>query len=433
MILSGWLIALVLCSLGEAITSMQYRRVPIFLGANILSAAIPFLLLPLLTRVLTPADYGTVAMFGVFLAVFASIAGLSVHGAVGIRYFELSKERLAQFIGACFVLLLTSTAVTACLVFVGGYWWRSVWGVPIGWIVVAALTAGMQFVISTCLALWQSSGNVVSYGILQIGQSIFNIGLTLVFVLYLGMNWEGRALGQAMAIFAFGLLCFFLLYRSGHIAFPADDKGDYSYALNFGVPLVPHALGGMLIIFGGRFIVVTLGSEHDVGIYMVPLQFVLGLSLIFDAINKVFHPYLLQMAKDQVDKRKVVRTVYKIMGANFLISLCAGISIYFLYPLIVGKAFISGRELIWVLVLAAFIQSIYYLTAIFINIANRNSYLARNTFFSGCIGMTATWFLVGKYGLTGAALGYLLTEVISTSLNWHSSNKVYPLPWLMFE
>jgi len=412
---------------------MQYRRIPIFLGANILSAAIPFLLLPLLTRVLTPADYGTVAMFGVFLAVFASVAGLSAHGAVGIRYFELSKERLAQFIGACFVLLLISTAITASLVFIGGYWWRSLWGVPIEWIVVAALAAGMQFIISICLALWQSSGNVVSYGILQVGQSILNIGLTLMFVLYLGMNWEGRVLGQAVAILVFGVLCFFLLYRSGSIAYPADDKGDYSFALNFGIPLVPHALGGMLIIFGGRFIVATLGGEHDVGIYMVPLQLILGLSLIFDAINKVFHPHLLQMAQGQIDKRKIVRTVYKIMIVNFFVSLCAGISIYLLYPLVVGKDFISGRELIWVLTLAAYIQSIYYLTAIFINVANRNSYLARNTFFSGCIGMAATWALVAKYGLIGAAFGYLVTEVISTSLNWHSSNKVYPLPWLMLE
>jgi O-antigen/teichoic acid export membrane protein len=432
MILTAWSIVWVGLS-GQAATNMLYRRVPIFLGANILSAAIPFLLLPLLTRVLTPADYGTVAMFGVFLAVFASITGLSVHGAVTIRYFELSKERLAEFIGACFVLLLISTAITTVLVFAAGYWWRSMWGVPAGWLVIAALTAGMQFVISTCLALWQSSGNVVSYGILQVGQATFNIGLTLIFVLYLGMNWEGRVLGQVTAIFAFGLLCFFLLYRSGNVAYPADGKSDYYYALSFGAPLVPHALGGMLIIFGGRFIIATLGSEHDVGIYMVPLQLILGLSLIFDAVNKVFHPHLLQMVKGQVDKKKIVRTVYKVMGANFFISLCAGLSIYFLYPLVVGKAFILGRELIWVLVLAAYIQSIYYLTAIFINIANKNSYLARNTFFSGCIGMAATWGLVVQYGLIGAAYGYLLTELISTALNWHSSNKVYPLPWLMLE
>ena len=55
---------------------------------NAISAAISLLVLPVLTRVLTPEEYGRVAMFSVVLTLFGAFTGLNVHGAIGIRYFE---------------------------------------------------------------------------------------------------------------------------------------------------------------------------------------------------------------------------------------------------------------------------------------------------------------------------------------------------------
>lgn len=49
-----------------------FGNAAIYLGANILNAGIPFLLLPILTRVLTPADYGIVAMFSVVVSILGA-------------------------------------------------------------------------------------------------------------------------------------------------------------------------------------------------------------------------------------------------------------------------------------------------------------------------------------------------------------------------
>ena len=81
----------------------------IYFGANILNAAIPFFLLPILTRVLSPADYGTIAMFGICLSIISAFTGLSVHGAIGVRYFQLNKEELAEYVVTCMGILVVST------------------------------------------------------------------------------------------------------------------------------------------------------------------------------------------------------------------------------------------------------------------------------------------------------------------------------------
>src|SRR5690606_34839927 len=60
----------------------------IYLLSNILNAALPFALLPILTRYLGPAQYGEVAMFQTFLATLAAFTGLSVQGAAARKYYD---------------------------------------------------------------------------------------------------------------------------------------------------------------------------------------------------------------------------------------------------------------------------------------------------------------------------------------------------------
>ncbi|NAZ72139.1 oligosaccharide flippase family protein, partial [Vibrio toranzoniae] len=58
----------------------------IYLVSNIITAIIPFAMLPILTRFLTPSEYGEIAMFQVLIGVLSTFVGLNVNGAV-IREF----------------------------------------------------------------------------------------------------------------------------------------------------------------------------------------------------------------------------------------------------------------------------------------------------------------------------------------------------------
>src|SRR5690606_17991832 len=91
----------------------------IYLFSNILNALVPFALLPILTRYLTPAEYGEVAMFQTWIAALAACTGLSVQGAAERKFYDigLTEQELRCFIGACLQVLLLSTAWSFCVVF----------------------------------------------------------------------------------------------------------------------------------------------------------------------------------------------------------------------------------------------------------------------------------------------------------------------------
>jgi len=68
------------------------KKVSIYTSANILVKAIPFLLLPVLTRYLSPSDYGIIAIFQVILAFLIVFIGLNSNGAVMVNFFKLDKQ-----------------------------------------------------------------------------------------------------------------------------------------------------------------------------------------------------------------------------------------------------------------------------------------------------------------------------------------------------
>ncbi|HVL01538.1 MAG TPA: oligosaccharide flippase family protein, partial [Dongiaceae bacterium] len=93
--------------------------VGIYLIASVINAAIPFLLLPVLTRYLEPAEYGEVAVFQVWVSMIGALCGLSVHGAAGRKYYDFdegSENHLGEFIVACVCLLVLSTAALTLMV-----------------------------------------------------------------------------------------------------------------------------------------------------------------------------------------------------------------------------------------------------------------------------------------------------------------------------
>ncbi|MBI4863767.1 MAG: hypothetical protein HY815_26425 [Candidatus Riflebacteria bacterium] len=87
-----------------------FRATAVYCVSRVINGAIPFLLLPIMTRYLTPFDYGVLSMFGVLVAVALPLVTLSLHGAVGVRYFDGDRAGLPNYVGNCFLVVLVATA-----------------------------------------------------------------------------------------------------------------------------------------------------------------------------------------------------------------------------------------------------------------------------------------------------------------------------------
>ena len=408
-----------------------FGNASIYLGANMLNAIVPFLLLPVLTRVLTPADYGIVAVFSVMASIFGAFTGLSVYGAVGVRYFQLERAALARYVGACVVILLASTAFVLVVIWGMGNWLADRVEVSANWLLVAVLMSGTQMLISIQLSLYQVAHKAKQYAALQISQAITAAGISLFLILGVGMAWEGRLLGQVIPVAIFGTLTLYLLSRNRQIAMPDAGEGHVVDALKFGVPLIPHVIGGLLISAVDRLVIVNLLDVTQAGIYVVALQLGQALGLLTQSFNSAYAPWLIQTLskKDSSGDKLIVKGTYLYFIVIILIALIYGWSAPYFIEFLVGGEFKSASDFVIYIAVGHAFGGMYYMVANYIFYANKTAYLAWITFAAGLLDFCATYFLVQSNGLMGAAQAFALSQAVFFLGTWWFAQKSHPMPW----
>lgn len=404
----------------------------IYLLTSALSAAIPFLLLPVLTRVLSPADYGIVAMFGLMLAVFGAFTGINVHGAISVRYFQLGREELAAYVSTCLAILAASTAVTGLVVVLAGSWLSELTSVPADWLLVAVVVAGLQFVVNVRLSLWQVTGRAHAYGALVLSQGFLNAAASLLLVLAIGMGWEGRVIGQVLAACCCAAIAIWHLWRTEFIRPPTTWRKHATDALSFGIPLIPHVMGGLLIVAADRFVIVNILGTTEAGIYMVALQVAQVIGFATDSFNKAFTPWLMKRlaGSEAASRLAIVRGTYVYFAVILAAAWLYGALAPAMLELLVGGSFQAAGTLVIYLALGFAFGGCYFMVTSYIFFESRTGLIAGVTLFSGLVNILLAIVLVSRYGLEGAALAFMLSNAMTFAISWWMAQKVHPMPWL---
>lgn len=406
----------------------------VYLASNLLNAAIPFLLLPVLTRYLNLAEYGQVAIFMTLIAALGAITGLNTNGSAGRKYYDhgLSGNEFALFIGSCLWILVVSSLLVFLVLWAFQGRFAHWLALPPHWVLwaVAASTAG--FIIQLRLGQWQVRKQARSYGILQVGQSLMNMLLSLLLVVGLSLGGEGRMMGLLATSLAFAALGLYLLARDGLSAI-AWRSAYVKEALAFGVPLVPHVAGLFLLSVTDRIVVTTELGVAQTGLYHVAAQLAGALGILFDAFNKAYVPWLYErLQRDRADdKKRIVCLTYAYFAAALLMA-----GIMFLFgPLIVrllaGPRYAEAGTVIGWIALGHAFGGMYLMVTNYVFYSKRTGLLSLSTISAGIINVVLLVVLVNLIGLVGAgiAFAFALAMAIRFLLTWWVAQIRHPMPW----
>ena len=413
--------------------SKLIRSAGVYTAANLANAAIPFLMLPVLTRVLPPSGYGVIAMYGAVLGIMSAFTGLSADGAVSVRYVDREGTDFPRYVGSCLYLLLGSTLATLLVVSLLGAPLSRFTSIPVFWLLMAVPTSACTFLCNVRLGIWIMSHRSVAYGSFQVLQSALNMGLSLLFVLWFRQGYQGRLWGQSAALGLFATLALVSLVR-GKLASFSPCREYLRDALAFGVPLVPHVIGICLIGLADRFIINQKLGLTEAGIYLVAVQLGMGLSVLSDAFNKAFVPWLYNQLKlDSAEARcQIIRGTWAYFaGALGIAGLVAALS-YWIVLFVAGPKYLGAAgALAWQALGQAFL-GMYLMVTNYIFYARRTRPLALITFISGGLSLSLTWLLVPLLGISGAGLSFALSMCVRFLLTWTLAQRVCPMPWLSF-
>lgn len=403
-----------------------------YLVSNTVNAAIPFALMPVLTRALGPVQYGQVGMFQMLVAALAAVTGLCVHGAANRKYYDMrdNGSELAEFIGSCLQILAVSTLATLALIWALSDRLAEWSGLTAGWIVAAGVVSAGGVVVNIRLGQWQVRGHARRYGVFQVSQGLLVMLLSLLLVLVLLMGSAGRMLAQLLVVALFAAAALYSLRRDRLASF-RWRPGYIREALAFGVPLVPHVAGIFLLGAVDRAVINDILGLHDVGVYMVAVQLALGMAIVFDAVNKAYVPWLFErLQRDQShEKHALVRWTY----VHFALSLLAagGLALFgpHIVSLVAGPGYEAAAQALGWLALGQAFSGMYLMVTNYVFYSKRTGWLAVATISSGALNVALLLVLVPAYGLRGAGMAFAISMAVRFLFTWALAHRSHPMPW----
>jgi O-antigen/teichoic acid export membrane protein len=407
------------------------RAGAIYALANFASAGVPFLLLPILTRILTPEDYGFVVSFAMIMTLCGSVAGLSAHAAVGVAWFKRPRDELQLFVGSALAVATVSTLGVAGLMAVFLWAYPSMGAhIGAGWGALAAIAAGANVIWQCRLVLWQSQQRPVPYALLQFGASVFNVSLSLVAVLALGLGAAGRNGGIVIAFCLMAVAAVWHLVRADEARF-ATDRANARSILAFGVPLIPHALAGVLLATADRWMVSVQLGGAALGVYGAVAQLGMVMAILSDAFGKAFNPWLYAKlsADGEEGRQRAVGAIYTAIPLLIVVAAVVGIVVYVAAGFLLGEAYQDARGLLHWFIIGGACTGIYLCASGLYFFSGRLGRLALVSMSVTGVGTLITWQLIGMQGVAGAAIGYAATQALLALATLVVAMITFELPW----
>lgn len=410
------------------------RGASVYLFSNIISAAVPFLLLPVLTRYLTPEEYGEIAMFQVLVGVFSAFVGVNVNGAI-VRYYynnkDTSNSDISSYIGVSIIILLISIIIVSSVLFFSTEYISSLINLSDKYIYMAVLVSAFTFLMKIRLSQYQIRELPLKYSYIQVSNTSLSVIITLVLTIEYSYGSDGRINGLLISSIIVGGISIYLLVKEKLLSFNHLNKENFQDALSYGVKIIPHILGIFLLSTIDRFVIGSNIGLSEAGVYMSAAQLAMVLSIVFDGINKAYVPWLFSILKrdDDIEKVKVVKLTY-----IYIISLVIMMPfLFYLSPYIVkiilGDEFSGAANIIGLMLVAQCFSGIYLMFTNYIIYEKKTGKLSLVTIFCGGGHVFLSMLLIGNHGIYGVALSLLIIMFFRALITFYIASKCCNIKW----
>jgi O-antigen/teichoic acid export membrane protein len=408
---------------------------------HITTRLLTFLLLPYYSFHLTPAEYGEVTLYFLFIAVVQTFYFYGLDIAY-LRYFGLTKEPAEQkrITGTAVTLsLLTSAAFTLVI------WLLSV---PIGHILIKSpvhpeitapmirICAGILFfdTLSTFpFILLRGLMRPVRFATVKLVNVAVNIGLNVWFVGTLDLSVSGILWANLIAS-AVSLLV--LLPDLRRYFTPALDRSLISEMVVFGLPNVPTYLFVMLVELADRKFVEVYRGLDEAGLYSAGYKLGMFMAVVTGAFRFAWQPFFLSHAQEENAPRLFARvmTYYLLITATLFLALS-----FFVYPLVthqwpgighlIAPSYWPGLAVFPIILLAHIFDGVYANLMVGIYLKKMTRRLPMVTGAAAVATVVLNFWLVPIYGMMAAAWITLFAFMLQAILLWFVVRRFYSVDY----
>jgi O-antigen/teichoic acid export membrane protein len=409
----------------------------IYFGFDGINKALPFIIIPIIAKYITTAEFGLITNFLILVQVLYALCTLNNFSALSVNYYKQQNNMSGYFSNLVYFSLLLSACCLILILFfshiINKYLRLSLFFQLLA--LIAALTTAIPALYTTLLRMKK---NAIKFGIIQISQNILFFILIILFVMVILWGWKGRIYAQIISSIAICLIVILMLPKES-ITWSKVDFQQQKKLFKWGIPLLPHTLSFWLKSGTDKIIITNLMSLSANGIYSVTLTFGGIISLFTTSFFNMYSPKIYEKltihertedinTKNTIEKY-LVRNIYYFAIALGIICFCAYILLKFIITFLFTGDYLLSIPLLHLVLVGSFLNGIYSMFSGFLFFKNKTTVLGSITFFSALFQIVLTYFSVKFWGLEGALYANIVSWLIMLLFLLRYTTKLYKLPW----
>lgn len=389
---------------------------------SLLTKLLGFLLLPIYTRYLTPADYGILAL----LFIMGSATDILVRLGFGPAIFREviyrgSDERQVEST-ALYFLAGESALFLGIFMFFSPLISRLIFGVPtyahlLTMIFASSLLGVVDHIALAKLRIHQRS---FLFAAISVGKFLTGTLLNIYFIVILQWGVKGLVICSLVQAALSAALSLALIISDLKLTF---SMPILRRILSFGIPHVPNGLSRLLMNYADRFFLQHYSTAAEVGLYSLGYNIGMVLNLMVTAIQTAWPAQMFAMAKKPDAERQLSRILTYYLAILGFIGL--GFSVLAREVLLVMTTPHFYRA--WIVVplvsLSYILAGTVYMTNTGLETRNKMRYTSPIIAASAAMNLGLNYLLIPPFGMMGAAfatlISYLFFAVVNTAVNLH--------------
>jgi len=409
---------------------MLIKNSIIYLSSSILSKAIPFLLLPIMTKYLTPAEYGILSIYLIMISFYSAFIGMNIHANISKNFFKASKEDLSLFIGNILIILSVTFSIYLILTYFITLFFDNLFSIPSNWLLAIPFISVMMMINEINTTILRNEQRAYMFGIFEISNTFIKMSLTILFLVVFSLSWYSQVLGTLIGSIVFFVIGISYMKKRDYISMHLH-KEKIKSILNISLPLIPHVLGGVVIAMSDRLFIEQMVSLEAVGIYSVGYMFGMIVMLFTDAFIKAWSPWFYRSLVDPTAEKKIkiVKYSYIYIISIFILAILISFVAELIMPYFVDEKFYNAKEFILWIALGYAVHGVYKIFFPYLIHISKTSFLAFSTVTAAMINLLLNYFFIKYYGALGAAYATIVSFAISAVLVFWYQNKNYYMPW----
>lgn len=394
--------------------------------SNFVLKGINFLLLPLYTKYLSPAELGISDTITSLTSIVFPLMVMGLDSAFSAFFFDQADKayRKAVF-KTIWCTLFFASLLPIFISFFSPYFSELLFSTKRYTLIVGISLVSVSFNLwyLPFALLIRMENRMTLFAVINVVASLSMISLNIIFVSIFKLGVNSLIFSTAIV----QLLQVVLYFKLGRIKLSSCQFDQFllKKMLKFSLPLVPTALASWILTLSNRYILLYYCGEAQVGIYGIADRFGTIINLFANGIYMAYTTYAYDKKNDEDAKEQYARIFNGFSVA--ILSICFFVSLFGkeIIAIMADSNYKTSYLMLAPILYGQLLYGINTIVGYAMGFEKKSYYNFISTFIGACVNLFLCWLLIPSFGAVGAAYSVCSGFLVMAILTYIFAQRLY--------